>query len=122
MGKFIVRKDEDGYKFDFFASSGVFIASSEPYATETACMAGIEGLVRSAPKAGLNDLTNGAGEKGNPKFEVYKDNFGHYRFRLLSPNGKVVAVSEGFINKDSCQNVIDMVRKNSTGSTIDIQS
>ena len=122
MGRFVVKQEKDGYKFDFFSSSGILIASSEPYASKNACMAGIEGIAASAPEAGLHDLTNGAAATSNPKFEIYKDAFGHFRFKLISLGGDVLAVSEGYIDKDSCKHVIDMARKNSADSTIDIQS
>jgi hypothetical protein len=46
------------------------------------------------------------------KFEVYKDKAGEYRFRLKSPNGEIIAVSEGYRLKKSCLNGIQSVKKN----------
>ncbi len=47
-----------------------------------------------------------------PKFEVYIDSKGEYRFRLKAPNGEVIAVSEGYTTKANCMNGIESVRKN----------
>ena len=66
MGRFVVKKAEDGYRFDFFASSGILIATSETYTTKSSCMGGIESVVRAAPKAELHDLTDGAAQISNP--------------------------------------------------------
>jgi len=41
---------------------------------------------------------------GNPKFEVYKDAAGEFRFRLKAPNGEIIAVSEGYTTKANCLN------------------
>ena len=48
----------------------------------------------------------------NPKFEVYTDKAGEFRFRLKARNGEIIAVSEGYKAKASCMNGIESVRKN----------
>jgi uncharacterized protein YegP (UPF0339 family) len=47
-----------------------------------------------------------------PKFEVYTDAAGKYRFRLVAPNGQTIAVGEAYESKASCQNGIASVKKN----------
>ena len=47
-----------------------------------------------------------------PKFEIYKDAKGEYRFRLIAPNGEIIAVSEGYASKDGCMNGIRSVKEN----------
>lgn len=47
-----------------------------------------------------------------PKFQVYKDASGKFRFRLISPNGVIVAVSEAYNTKESCLNGIESVKRN----------
>ncbi|MBO5236094.1 MAG: YegP family protein [Spirochaetaceae bacterium] len=54
----------------------------------------------------------------NPKFEIYKDKGGEFRFRLKSRNGENIAASEGYVSKTSCKNGIESVRKNSQDATI----
>jgi uncharacterized protein YegP (UPF0339 family) len=47
-----------------------------------------------------------------PKFEVYTDSQGEFRFRLKAPNGEIIAVSEGYTTKAGCMNGIESVKKN----------
>jgi len=47
-----------------------------------------------------------------PKFEVYKDAAGKFRFRLVAPNGQTIAVGEAYESKASCKNGIESVKKN----------
>jgi len=46
------------------------------------------------------------------KFKVFKDKKGEYRFRLIAPNGQIIASSEGYQNKAGCLNGIESVKKN----------
>ena len=47
-----------------------------------------------------------------PKFEVYTDSKGEFRFTLKAPNGEVIAVSEGYSTKTGCMSGIESVKKN----------
>ena len=47
-----------------------------------------------------------------PKFQVYKDTAGKFRFRLLSDDGKIVAVGEAYEQRTSCLNGIKSIQKN----------
>jgi len=49
----------------------------------------------------------------SPKFQIFKDGAGEFRFRLLAGNNEVVLASEGYKNKAGCQNGIESVKKNS---------
>lgn len=48
---------------------------------------------------------------GNPKFEVYKDKKGEFRFRLKAANGQVVATGEGYASKANCIAGIESIKK-----------
>jgi len=48
----------------------------------------------------------------DPKFETYKDAAGKFRFRLIAPNGEIIAVSEAYESKDGCKNGIASVKEN----------
>ena len=48
----------------------------------------------------------------NPKFEMYRDRAGQFRFRLKARNGKIIAVSEGYTTRTACENGMDSVIKN----------
>ncbi|NLI62340.1 MAG: YegP family protein [Methanosarcinaceae archaeon] len=119
MGKFVIKETKTGLKFDLKAANGEVIATSEVYTTESACKNGIESVIKNAPIANLEDQTveNYATEK-NPKFEVFEDKAGEYRFNLKAKNGQIIAVSEGYKAKAGCMNGIESVRKNAVNSEI----
>lgn len=119
MGKFVVRKTNTGIKFDLKAGNGEVIATSEIYSSEAACKNGIASVQKNASVAAVEDQTveDYAVEK-NPKFEVYSDKAGEFRFRLKATNGQVIAVSEGYKSVASCMNGIESVKKNAVDATI----
>jgi uncharacterized protein len=48
----------------------------------------------------------------NPKFEMYTDKGGAFRFRLKARNGQNILASEGYSSKPGCKNGIESVKKN----------
>ena len=119
MGKFAVKRLKSGIKFDLKAGNGEIIASSEMYSSDAACRKGIESVRRNAVLANLEDQTiEGFTKAVHPKFEVYTDNAGEFRFRLKAKNGEVIAASEGYKSKPSCLNGIESVRKNAPDAEI----
>ena len=113
MGKFVVKTTNTGIKFDLKATNGQVIATSEVYSSKDACLNGIASVTKNAPVAGIEDQTvEGYETVKNPKFEVYQDKAGEYRFRLTATNGQTIAVSEGYKQMDSCMNGIQSVKKN----------
>lgn len=119
MGKFLVKQTKSGFKFDLKAGNGETIATSEVYTTEAACMNGVESVRKNAPAANVEDQTvEGFTAATHPKFEVYADKAGEFRFRLKARNGEIIAVSEGYKAKASCQNGIESVRKNTSDAEV----
>jgi len=113
VGKFVIKTVRTGVKFNLKAGNGEVIATSEVYTSMGACKNGIESVRRNAAAAKLEDQTEeGFATVTNPKFEVYKDKAGEFRFRLKARNGEIIAVSEGYTSKASCLNGIESVRKN----------
>ena len=113
MGKFVMKQVASGVKFDLKAGNGEVIATSEVYTTEKACKNGIESVRKNAQAAGIEDQTVEGFEKvKHPKFEVYTDKKGEFRFRLKATNGEIIATSEGYKAKPSCLNGIESVKKN----------
>ena len=47
-----------------------------------------------------------------PKFELYKDQAGKFRFRLVAPNGEIIVTSEAHSSRDACIKGIESVKKN----------
>lgn len=120
MGKFVVKATKTGFVFNLKAGNGETIATSEVYTTEAACMKGIESVRKNAADAKLEDQT--AAEVvavTNPKFEVYTDKAGEFRFRLKARNGEVIAASEGYKAKASCLNGVESVRKNAPDAAVE---
>ena len=120
MGKFVVKATKTGFVFNLKAGNGETIAPSEVYTTEAACMKGIESVRKNAADAKLEDQT--AAEVvavTNPKFEVYADKSGEFRFRLKARNGEVIAASEGYKAKASCLNGVESVRKNAPDAAVE---
>ena len=119
MGKFAVKTVKTGIKFDLKAGNGEVIATSEVYTSRAACLKGVESVRKNAPAAKLEDQTEeGFQAVTNPKFEVYTDKAGEFRFRLKARNGEIIAVSEGYKAKASCLNGIESVRKNAPDAEV----
>ncbi len=119
MGKFVIKETNTGVKFDLKATNGQVIATSQVYSTEAACKKGVASVQKNAPVAGVEDQTvEGYAAVKHPKFEVYKDKAGEFRFRLKSTNGQVIAVGEGYKTLANCLKGVESVRKNSKDAPI----
>ena len=119
MGKFVVKETKTGFVFNLKAGNGEVIAVSEVYSSEAACMKGIESVRKNAVEAKVEDQTVAEVEAvTNPKFEVYTDKAGEFRFRLKATNGQVIAVSEGYTAKAGCLNGVESVKKNAVDAEI----
>lgn len=119
MGKFVVKQGKSGYRFNLVAGNGEIIATSENYSSKDSCLGGVESVRTNAPVADLEDQTiEGYEQAKHPKFEVYADKAGEFRFRLKAKNGEIIAVSEGYKAKASCKNGIESVRKNAPDAAV----
>ncbi|MBQ6699666.1 MAG: YegP family protein [Oscillospiraceae bacterium] len=119
MGKFAVKETASGVKFNLLASNGQIIGVSEVYSGKEACLKGIESVRKNAEAANLEDRTvEPVAEAVNPKFEIYTDKSGEFRFRLKARNGEIILSSEGYKAKASCENGIESVRKNAPDAEI----
>ena len=120
MGKFVVKATKTGFVFNLKAGNGEVIATSEVYTTEAACMKGVESVRKNAAEAKFEDQTVAeVAAVTNPKFELYTDKAGEFRFRLKARNGEIIAVSEGYKAKASCLNGIDSVRRNAPDAAVE---
>ena len=120
MGKCVVKATKIGFVFNLKAGNGEVIATSEVYTTEAACMKGVESVRKNAAEAKLEDQTVAeVAAVTNPKFEMYTDKAGEFRFRLKARNGEIIAVSEGYKAKASCLNGIDSVRRNAPDAAVE---
>ena len=119
MGKFVVKAGKGGFRFNLLATNGQVIATSEGYSTEEACLNGIES-VRTSCLGPIEDQTVENFEVlTHPKFEVYQDKAGEYRFRLKARNGQIVATGEGYKQKASCLNGVDSIKRNAPEAPVE---
>ena len=119
MGKFVIRAVQSGLKFDLYAANGQTILTSEVYTTPAACRKGVESVRKNAAAAKFEDLTEKTRKQlTNPKFELYQDRAGAYRFRLRARNGEIIAVSDRYTAKAGCLNGSESVRKNAPEAEI----
>ena len=119
MGKFVIRKVNSGIKFDLKAGNGQTVLTSEVYTTDAACRKGIESVMKNAPTAPIENQTQEPFRKQtNPKFEMYLDKRGEYRFRLKARNGQNIAISDGYNAKAGCLGGIESVKINASGAEI----
>ena len=119
MGKFVIKETKTGVKFDLKATNGQVIASSQVYASAVSCKKGIESVVKNAAIAAVEDQTvEGYAAEKNPKFEIYADKAGEFRFRLKARNGQIIAVSEGYTTRAKCKNRRASVMKNSGDAAV----
>lgn len=121
MGKFAIKETKNGgYKFDLKATNGQVIASSQVYKSLITCKQGIASVAKNAPIAGVEDQTAEGFEKiKHPKFEVYADKAGEFRFRLKASNGQIIAVGEGYTTLKNCLAGVASVQKNAVDAPIE---
>jgi len=53
-----------------------------------------------------------------PKYQIYKDAAGKFRWRLKAPNGETIATGEAYESKDGCKNGIQSVKTNAPTAEI----
>lgn len=122
MGKFLIREVKSGVKFDLKAGNGEVIATSEVYNSMEACKNGVASVQKNAPVAAVeNQTVEGYAVEKHPKFEVYKDKAGEFRFRLKATNGQIIAVGEGYKALAGCMNGIESVKKNAADSPVIVE-
>lgn len=118
-GTYKVKKMKTGYSFDLVADNGEVLATSEVYATIDSCANGIE-TVKKNSWALVEDQTIEAFKSiKNPKYEIYCDRMGEFRFRLKSMNGQILIASGGFKDKEECLVTIERIK--ASGESNDIE-
>lgn len=126
MGKFVIKKTPTGaFNFSLYAANKEKIAvSSQVYSTKSACKKGMESIGKNAAKCitenRVEDQTlKNPTAKTCPKFEVYYDKAGLYRYRLIATNGESIAMSEeGYKSKSGVMNGIKSVSVNAVDAEI----
>ena len=125
MGKYVIKKTETGFNFSLYATNKEKIAvSSQVYTTKASCKQGIASVGKIAERCISEDRIEDNSlkkptPKTCPKFEIYLDKAGLYRYRLYASNGESIAMSEsGYKSKDGVKIGIKSVANNSLNSEI----
>lgn len=121
-GRFEINRTKDGKKFFFnlYASNKVGIATSQMYSTAQNALNGVKSVITNAPKAPIEDQSLKSYETlPYPKWEIYIDNGGKFRFRLNASNGSCVCHSQGYTTKTACKNGINSIIRSSRNAEID---
>lgn len=120
MGKFVINATKTGFTFALKATNGQTIATGgEVYASLDSAKNGCASVAKNAPVANIENQTVEGYETAKcPKFEIYTDKAGEFRFRLKATNGQVIATSEGYTKLDSCENGIASVQKNAPDAEV----
>ncbi len=120
-GKFEIKKSKDDrYVFNLYAANKVIVATSQVYSSARSAVTGIQSVINNAATAPVEDQTLANWEpKNNPKWEIYKDKGGAFRFRLNASNGQTICHSQGYTTKASCKNGIDSIIRSSRNAEID---
>lgn len=113
MGKYLITKAKTGFNFNLLSGNTKSIGNSQVYKTCEAAKAGCKSVKNAAAKAGIEDQTaKNVVVSKKPKFEIYADKKGAFRFRLVATNGENVLASQGYSRKDNCKRGIAAVVEN----------
>lgn len=101
---------KNGHMFKLTASNGETLAVSELYKSMNACKTGMQKIQRVIDALVEDQTEEEYHPVKPPKYEVYADKSGYYRFRLKLENGEIIAVSEGYKGKPACLKAIERLR------------
>ncbi len=120
-GKFIITKTPKGFfRFSLQAANYQTILTSQNYTTLRNCRDGIEAIKKNALSQGEDQTLQKVEKRKFPKYEVYLDNAGQFRYRLLASNGQNIAIAEeGYSTKTGCMNGIDAIGRAAPDAEVD---
>ena len=121
-GRFEINRSKSGEQFFFnlYAANKVGICTSQMYASASSALHGVQSVINFAATAPIEDQTLKDWEKITyPKWEIYLDKGGKYRFRLSANNGSCICHSQGYTTKNACKNGINSIIRSSRDPEID---
>jgi uncharacterized protein len=105
--KFEIYQDNaKEYRWRLKSSNGTILATSgQGYKAKADCKNGVERIKKDAEKL---------------KFEVYQDNKGEHRWRVIASNGQTIgSSSEGYKAKADAEKAIDVVKKGAAKAEVE---
>lgn len=121
-GTFDIKKSKDGrFVFNLYSANKVIIATSQVYSSSQAAMTGVKSVMTNATKAEIEDTTLKTPiEKTYPKWEIYIDRAGEYRFRLNASNATCICHAKaGYATKANCKRGIESIIRLAEDAQID---
>jgi len=120
-GKFVITKTPKGFfRFNLQAANYQTVLTSQNYASLRNCKDGIEAIKKNADSPIEDQTLQKIEKKKYPKYEVYLDNAGQFRYRLLASNGQNIAIAEeGYATKQGCMNGIAAISRAAVDADID---
>lgn len=120
-GAFDIKRSKDGrYVFNLYAANRVIVATSQIYSSSQSALTGIKSVIANAERAGVEDQTLKQYQPlPYPKWEIYVDKGGQYRWRLLATNGSCILHSQGYTQKSTCKKGIESVIRTAKNAQID---
>lgn len=119
MGTYKVRNTVNGHMFSLYSADGNCLIVSEIYSKLENCLSGIISFKKNAIASIEDQTIENYQEVRNPKYEIYQDKKGEYRFRLKLKNGQILAVSSGYRDKNSCLEAIENVKKSAESNDVE---
>ena len=120
-GAFEIKRSKDNrFVFNLYAANRVIVATSQIYSSSQSAVTGIKSVIANAEKAAIEDQTlKTFVPQGFPKWEIYIDKAGQFRFRLLASNGSCVCHSQGYTQKSTCKKGIESIIRTVKSAKID---
>ena len=109
--KYQIYKDVAGkFRFRLLAENNRIVAVGEAYEQHSSCLIGVKSVMKNYG-SDVEDTTVEGKKIPNPKYQVFKDKAGEFRFHLKASNGETIATSEGYETKESCLDGINAVKR-----------
>lgn len=120
-GFFEIKKSKDDrYVFNLFAANKMIVATSQVYTSPQSALNGINSVIANAESANIEDQTvKEFIPQSYPKWEIYKDKAGDFRFRLSASNGSCICHSQGYTSKANCKKGIESIIKNTKTAKVE---
>jgi len=120
-GAFEIKRSKDNrFVFNLYAANRVIVATSQIYSSSQSAITGINSVIANAERAAIEDQTlKTFVPQGFPKWEIYIDKAGQFRFRLLASNGSCVCHSQGYTQKSTCKKGIESIIRTVKSAKID---
>ena len=102
----IYKGKKEDFRWRLKAGNGAVLATGgQGYKAKADCKNGVERIRKDAEKL---------------KFEVYQDNKGEHRWRVLATNGQTIgSSSEGYKSKADCEKAIDVIKKGAAKAEVE---